>query len=194
MLDTGINMEIVLLILGIILFLTVGYVKYKFIYDKIRISKLTGDDLKFDAIRPIYKKLKRGELPEVKQIMRKAKDLEYRILTYDVLNTFDKKDVFPDELLSIEKSSEGYLANWLNMQYEFGDIPDEIVYEKTIRLNNATTVLVFKFRKYSYKWMIAYVGYKSSKLYPYLKPDFIGSDFISEMVSNQELDKYMWKE
>jgi hypothetical protein len=197
MLDSGSVMEIVQLIIGIIVVLSVKFLIIKTIYDRIRISNLTGDKLKFDNIRPIYKKLKRGKLPNSNRIEKYSYNLEKRTLVYDVLDKFDKKNLFPKELLTIEKSSESYLANWLNMCDDYDDFPNEIFYENRVDLKDGKTILIFKFKAYEPHilaekgWLIGYVGYKSSKIELYKKPDILMSYFRNEVLNNSDLEKMM---
>ena len=196
MLDTGSYMEMFQLILGIALIVSVKFVIIKIFYNRIRLSNLTGDDLKFDKIRPIYHKLKKGDYPKIKKIKSYARSLENRILVYEVLIKFNKISLFPTELLTIEKSSESYLANWLNMHDDFDSLPSELNYENKIELKNGITILIFKFKVnephiYANKGlMIGYVGYISSENDLYTKPDFILSKFESEVLSKNQLKKY----
>jgi hypothetical protein len=193
MVGTGSNIDIILFIIGIVVIGVVMFFAYKTIYERLRISNLTGDDLKFYNVRRIYKKLKRGETPKATLIKKKAFDLEKRTLIYDVLNTFNKTELFPYELQTLEKSSESYLANWLDNNEYFESFPDEIIYEKMIKLDNGSSVLIFKFKNYSHKeWLIGYVCYGSHKIYPYMKPDFISSEFNKKILSKNELENYKW--
>lgn len=51
MLDSGSVMEIVQLIIGVIVIVSVKFIVIKAIYNRIRISNLTGEELRFDSIR-----------------------------------------------------------------------------------------------------------------------------------------------
>ena len=83
-------MEIVQLIIGIIVIVSVKFIIVKTIYNRVRVSNLTGDDLKFDEIRPIYKELKKGNNPKPNKIKKYAGNLESRTLVYDLLKKFNK--------------------------------------------------------------------------------------------------------
>ncbi|WP_430411538.1 hypothetical protein [Kordia sp.] len=156
---------------------------------------MTGDDLKFDKIRSIYKQIKKGQNPKVATIKKYAKNLEYRTLVYHALKKFNKTNLFPKALLNIEKSSESYLANWLNMNDDFDSFPNEIKYQHTTELQNGITFLTFKFKVYephlyaNKDWMIGYVGYKTANVNAYQKPDFILSKFNKELISKNQLEK-----
>jgi hypothetical protein len=188
-------MEIVHLIIGIIVIVTVKFVIIGIIYNRIRVSNLSGDDLKFDEIRPIYKSLKKGDTPKVDTIKKHAESLENRTLVYDALKKFNKTDLFPAELLTIEKSSESYLANWLDMDVDFDSLPSEINYMDKIELQNGLTILVFSYKVYephlyaNKGLMIGYVGYKESNIDLYMTPDFILSEFKNEVLSENQLEK-----
>lgn len=195
MLDSGSKMEIVQLIIGIIVIVSLKFIIIKIIYNRIRISKLTREELRFDSIRPIYKKLKLGETPKISIIEKYANSLESRTLTYNLLNKFNKAELFPKELLTIEKFSESYLANWLNMNDDFDNFPDEIVFENKMELKNEITILVFKFKTYEphifaeKDWLKGYIGYKSSEINSFKDPEINMSNFSNENLTDSDLEK-----
>ena len=195
MLDFGSPMEIIQFIIGIVLIVSVYFIIIRTVYNRKRVSKLTGDDLKFDKIRPIYKQIKKGHDPKSDAIKKYAENLESRTLTYLALKKFNKTNLFPESLLTIEKSSESYLANWLDMTDDFDSFPNEIKYENTLELQNGVTFLIFKFKVYephlyaNKGWMIGYIGYKTTNIDAYTKPDFILSELENELISKNELEK-----
>jgi len=195
MLDSESNMAIVQLIIGILVIILVKFITIKTIYNRFRVSNLTEEELKFDAIRPIYKKLKLGENPKTTLINKYAKSIKSRALTYYVLNKFDKIDLFPKEVLTIEKLSESYLANWLNMNDDYDSFPNEIIYENTIEIKNKSTFLVFKFlacepHAYAEKgWLKGYVGYIPSEINSFLNPAVVTSNFRNEILMEIDLEK-----
>lgn len=197
MLDSGSTLEIIQFIIGIVLIISVYFIVIRIIYNKKRISKLTGDDLKFDKIKSIYKQIKKGEDPKATTIKKHAENLEYRTLVYHALKKFNKTNLFPESLLTIEKSSESYLANWLDMNDHFDCFPDEIKYKDTIELQNGVTLLIFKFKVYephqyaNKDWIIGYVGYKSTNINAYQKPLFILSKFENELIPKNQLEKFI---
>jgi hypothetical protein len=116
-------------------------------------------------------------------------------LVYDALKKFNKTDVFPKTLLTIEKSSESYLANWLDMNDDFDSFPNEIEYKNIIELQNGVAFLIFKFKIYephhyaNKDWMIGYVGYHTTNVTAYMKPNFILSKFENELISKDQLEE-----
>ncbi|WP_420570684.1 hypothetical protein [Kordia sp.] len=193
--DSGSVMEIVQLLIGIILIVSVYFIVIRTVFNRKRIAKLTGDDLKFDKIRAIYTQLKKGNNPKVAILKKYAESLEHRTLVYEALEKFNKINAFPKALLTLEKSSESYLANRLDMHDDFDSFPNEITYKETVELQNGTTFLIFKFKVYephlyaNKDWMIGYVGYKTDSTKAYMKPDVIWSKFECELLSKDKLEK-----
>ena len=163
------NMEIIQLIIGIIIVVSVKYTIIKIIYNNIRISKLSGDDLKFDEIKSVYNDLKKEIIPKEKEINKLAKNVEKRTLVYEALYQFNKIELFPKEYSTTEKLSESYLANWLNMNEEFDSFPDKIEYKGKVELENGKSIEFFKFGTYEPHMfaerglMNGYIGYKELK-------------------------------
>ncbi|WP_412985679.1 hypothetical protein [Pontimicrobium sp. IMCC45349] len=186
-------MEIVQLIIGIILIVSVKTLILRIIFNRIRVSNLAGDDLKFDHVRYLYKKLKKGQIPKTEKVKKFAYDNEKRILTYDVLNKFNLTSLFPKELFTLEKASESHLVNWLNFNDDFDAIPDKIEYIKNIETKSGKTVLIFKFKIYephvyaNKDWMIGYVVYNELHTKPYSKPYFIFSKFENEILTESQI-------
>lgn len=195
MLDSGSTMEKIQLIIGIVLLVSIHIIIIRIIYKSIRTYILTGDDLKFDKIRSIYKPLKKGNDPAENLVKKHANNLAYRTLVYEALQKYNRTQLFPKDLFSIEKSSESYLANWLNMHDDFDSFPNEIKYVQTTTLHNENTVLIFKFKVYEphlyadKNWMFGYVGYKKENTTAYAKPTFIQSNFEDNGISEKQLEK-----
>lgn len=196
MLNASNTMEIIQLIIGITLLISIKLFVIRLLYNIIRIYFLSGDDLKFDDIRPIYKPLKKGQNPKAATINKFASNLEHRILVYELLHTYDKTDLFPAALLTIEKSSESYLANWLLMNTDFDSLPSELNYLNTMELQHGFTVFVYNFKVYephiyaNRGHMIAYVAYESSKMDVYSKPYIILSTFEKDTLTVNQLEQY----
>jgi hypothetical protein len=156
---------------------------------------LTDEELKFDKIRSIYKQLKKGTTVDTGKVKKYAGNLEYRTLLFEALKKYDATDLFPKPLLTIEKASESYLANWLNMHDDFDSLPTKIIYQNTFKLADDRVILVFKFNVYephqyaNRDWMIGYVGYKTADVALYTEPDFILSSFKDEFIPKNELEK-----
>lgn len=190
------DLEIIQLVIGIIVIVSVHYLIFKIISNRIRISKLSKEELKFDEIRLIYKKLKKHETPEKKLVFKYANDTEKRILVFEVLKKYDKTILFPSNLLTREKASESYLANWLNMNEKYDNLPDEIEYCETNELENKTSIITYKFKSYkphllaSKGWVYGYVGYATSDNEPYINPKFIVSDFDNIILTKKDLETH----
>ena len=195
MLDSGSDMEMIQLVIGIILIVSIKFLILRIIYHRVRRSNLSEEELKFDKIRHIYNKLKNNKIPEIKIIAKYAKALETKILVYQALKKFNKSELFPKELLTKEKAAESYLANWLNMNDEYDAIPDEIEYLETKELENNITVLTFRFKSYrphlfaNKGWMYGQVGYGISDEELYIKPKFISSDFEASKLTEKHLEQ-----
>ena len=190
MLDSGSTMEIVQLIIGIILMLSAGFVIYRTIYRLIRRSVLTKEELRFDKIRSVYKKLKENTPLEEKLISKFANNIETRTLLFEILEKYDKVDLFPKSLSTLEKISESHLSIWLNMNDDYDSLPDQIEFFAEREIEKNLKVLVFKFRNFEphllakNDWMFGYVGFNINDIKVSQKPKFILSNF-----SNKELDE-----
>lgn len=200
MLDSGSNMETVQLVIGIIVIVATKFIIIKTIYNKIRISNLTEDDLKFDEVRSIYKALKKRKNPKKEKVYRLTQNIEKRVLVYDLLYKFNKIDVYPTELLTIEKLSESYLANWLNMNDDFDSFPNKIEYDHKIELENEKAIIAIEFEVYEPHMyakrgvMVGYVGYDELKHgSSYIKPDFITSQFNNKALTQEQLSELFTK-
>lgn len=146
MLEFKSNMEIAQFVIGVAVIISVNFFIIKIIYNWFRASKLTEDELKFDQIRKIYKTLKKGKNPKENVLKQYADNLEHRILVYNALEKFSKQHLFPTELLSIENSSESYLANWLNDNDDFDSFPDELKFQSKTTLQNGITNFIFNYK------------------------------------------------
>lgn len=194
--DLDSPMMIIQLIIGIIVMVSFYYFIYRFVRNKRRQSKLMGDDLRFDDIRSVYDKLKKGEIPNQKAVDKFARSLEHRTLLYEALYLFDKTDLFPSEFLNLKSFGESFLSNWLNFHDDFDALPNKIEYDQTISLNENDLVLVYKFKVYephlmaSKGWMLGYVRYNNSTTRDLQEtPDGIFTDFDSKLLSREQLEK-----
>jgi len=193
MLDSGSNMEIIQLIIGIILIISVKFVFFRFFYNRIRVSKLSKEELKFDKVRRIYNKLKNNKTPEKDIIFKYANDIEKRVLVFETLKKFEKEELFPSKLMTREKASESYLANWLNMHQEYDDLPNEIECCETNKFWDNINMIIFKFKSYEPHlyagkgWMYGYVGYNIIDTEIYSIPKFIVSNFSDILLTEKDL-------
>lgn len=190
MLDSGSNMEMFQLIFGIILLVSVKFLLIRFIYERIRLSKLSKEDLKFDKIRSIYKDLKNEKPLTKKRIAKNANSLEKRTLVFEALDKFNKTELFPKELFTREKAAESYLANWLYDNEEYDNSPDYI----ELHENRKNELIIFKFKSdephiFANKgWLYGYVKYNTSTNEAYKEPNFIISYFQNSVLTLEDLE------
>lgn len=195
MLDSGSNMELIQLVIGITVVICIKLLIFKFFYNRFRLAKLSPEELKFDKIRKFYSKLKKNKALNKNEILRHTKNLENRILVFQALKNHNKLNLFPNEFLKREKASESYLANWLNMNDEFDSIPDEIHFFETMDLDESISFLIFKFKSFkphlfaNRDWMYGYVGYNKLDIDPYAIPEIIFSEFDNKIISADKIKK-----
>lgn len=180
-------MENFQLIFGIIILTLVGFVIYKNAFNFYRISNLPKDKVKFDMIKPLFKKIAKGEIPEPKLLTKYAFDIKTREITYQLLKEYNRIDLFPKEFNTIEKGAETNLVNWLDFPGDLEKVPDEIEYIEKVNIDDSGTQLyyhTYKFKVYEpsyaakFGWMIGTVGPYSDVSVPYEKPKVISSRFV----------------
>ena len=96
-------------------------------------------------------------------------------MTFQLLKEHGKTALFPNEYLSIERSAESNLANWLEFPTELNSCPDEIEHLVKVTIGKDSKEChyhVFKFRVYephwaaSKGWMLGVTGpYYSNSLH-----------------------------
>lgn len=188
-------MEIIQLVIGILVIIAVKFLVIKFIYNRLRMSNLSDEELKFDKIRPIYNQLKKNKTPEANTILRSVKIRHKRVLVYEALKLHDRIDLFPNAYSTREKAAESYLVNWLNMHDEYDAIPDEIEFVKTMDLDNELSFSIFKFKSYephllaNRNWMFGYVSHNKMDMDKYAAPKFIISEFDNTEMSIEIIKK-----
>jgi len=176
---------------GIIFLISIFILVLSIRYNRLRRSKLSKEDLKFDKIRMIYSDLKKNKTPNLKRIVKFANDIETRVLVFEVLDKFDMTELFPVELLSFEKASEGYLSNWLYQDDDYEIFPDHMCCVENLCSNKQ--LVVFKFKSdephiYANRgWMYGYVVYNEANNKPYAKPDLVMSNFDNVILTLDEL-------
>ncbi|NOQ74438.1 MAG: hypothetical protein GQ574_20680 [Crocinitomix sp.] len=139
--------------------------------------------------------MKKNKTPKQKRILKHAKAPEERALLFEVLNKFNKIELFPDEFLTREKASESYLSNWLYQHEEYDSLPDDIHCVENSELNDRLIVFKFKSNEPHFLankgWVYGYVGYNFSNDKPYGKPDLLMSDFDNVMLTLDECLKIL---
>ena len=191
MVDSASTVGIIGVVFGIIFLISIKFVVISIIYNRFRRSKLSKEDLKYDKIRGIYSDLKKNKIPNQKKVVKFANAIETRVLVFEVLDKFDKTELFPKELLTFEKSSESYLLNWLYQDDNYETFPDHICCVEN--LSPKKQLIVFKFKSdephiYANRgWMYGYVVYSEANNKPYKIPDFVFSNFDDDILTLDEL-------
>ena len=188
MFDSDSSMEIIQLVFGIFVLITIKFLIFRVVFDYFRRNRLNKEDLKYDRIRHVYRKLKKNIEPNKKLIRKYTSDLENRILIYEALEKFNRLDLFPPEIIKQEKIFESYFANWLNMHDEYDSLPDEIEYIDSYELENSWKIFIYKFKNYephlfaNKGWMYGYIADKTTDSIV-KNPEFIESDFSSILLN-----------
>jgi hypothetical protein len=189
--DSASTMGIIGVVFGIVFLISIFILVLSIIYNKLRRSKLSIEDLKFDKIREIYSDLKKNKVPNPKKVIKFAYELETRVLVFEILEKFNKSELFPRELLTIEKASESYLSNCLYQDDEHETFPDHICYVGNSELNQQ--LVVFKFKSdephiYANRgWMYGYVVYNGANNKPYEVPALVISNFDDRLLTLDEI-------
>lgn len=176
-------MNIVLLVVALILGLIVVVAASLYIRARLRHRKL--NDKRFERIRPLFDKLKRGEGLESGDVFPFAASYVTRNETFLLLNRCGKSDLFPVEYYSLIRASESQLANWLEFPTELDAIPDEIEYMRRVSMDPEGVgewvhYEVFKYRVHEphwaaeYGWILGVVGPYFDDSRPY---DHAGATF-----------------
>jgi hypothetical protein len=181
------------LVLGVVLIILSKYFVIKYIYDKLKLSKMSNEERKFYKVRHIFDQLKKGKNPNANTIIKFARKVETRILLYEVLKKYSKLELFPNELNTREKASESYLANWLNSNNEYDIFPDDIKLFQIEEFEYVLTIAIFKFKSnephvFSERgWIYGFVLYNTNDFEPYIKPTLIYSEFRDILMTPDDL-------
>jgi len=139
------------------------------------------------AINPLIDKLARHESISRSEVEMMVSNAALRSGIHRVLATYSRLDLFPTELLTIEKGAECFLITWLEFPTELGEAPNEIELHTTIALDDilSLTYYVFQYRMRNghwaaqYNWMFGVVGPYGPDSNPYDVPAKIFSRFNS---------------
>lgn len=176
------------LIMFILVLLVAFFAAIKMRLAMFGVGGLNGENAKFTPIRKLFTKLNKGGHISDKTIYNNSKDLEGRILTYELLSKFSKQDLFPEEFLTLAMASESYLGHWLNTHIQFDSFPDEIQFVKNIEIQQNGIALVYQFKNFSdSKWYFGFVIYANSNREPYSIPNLIDCNF---KLKNTSLEKH----
>jgi hypothetical protein len=181
------------LALGVVLIILSKFFVIKYIYDRIRFSRMSNEERKFYKVRRIFDQLKKGKTPNANTIIKFARKVETRILLYEVLKKYSKLELFPGELSTREKASESYLTNWLDSNDEYDIFPDEIRLFQIQEYEDAITVAIFQFKsnephEFAERgWTYGFVGYNTNDFEAYIKPIFIFSEFRDTLLTPHDI-------
>jgi hypothetical protein len=139
---------------------------------------------RFERIKPLLVKFDGGQAISADEVKPFAFGLGTREATYELLKEKNSLNLFPAELLTIEKGAEANLATWLEFPTELDAIPDEMEHIKRVTIpfdkENNVYYHVFKFRTNEPHWA-AKDGWMMGVVGPYFddsKPyDFPGATF-----------------
>ncbi|MCT3950056.1 DUF4303 domain-containing protein [Elizabethkingia anophelis] len=126
-----------------------------------------------------------------------------RELTYQLLDEYNKTDLFPKEFYTIEKAAESNLVNWLVYPTELNAFPDELEYLQRISINSDEDDDAFHYEVFRYRinephwaaengWMLGVVGpyYNESLPYDYPAATFSRTDSTTDKVTPE--DEALW--
>ena len=92
-----------------------------------------------------------------------------RELTYQLLDEYNKTDLFPKEFYTIEKAAESNLVNWLVYPTELNAFPDELEHLQRVSIDSDEDDDAFHYEVFRYRinephwaaengWMLGVVG------------------------------------
>ena len=126
-----------------------------------------------------------------------------RELTYQLLDEYNKTDLFPKKFYTIEKAAESNLVNWLVYPTELNAFPDELEYLQRISINSDEDDDAFHYEVFRYRinephwaaengWMLGVVGpyYNESLPYDYPAATFSRTDSTTDKVTPE--DEALW--
>ena len=192
----------VLLIVGLLILVIIGFVVYRLQKVKHQNRKLNA--LRFERVKPLYEKLKDNGVLTAEEVVPFAVNPSTRKLTFLVLRDANKSDLFPPEYLTIVKGAESDLAGWLEFPTELDACPDEIEHIKRVTFdfdgkNNLVHYEVFKYRvdepHWAAKdgWILGVVGpyFDDSRPYDHAGATFSRTQSTLDKVSPEEEAKWV---
>lgn len=156
----------------------------------VRIQNKRLNHARFKKVEILSDKLEKKEDLHKEDILPFAQDISTREITFELLRSYDRADLFPKEYYSIAKGAESNLAIWLEFPTELSACPDEMEYIKRVCIDNDDQDNPIYYEIFQYRvnephwaaedgWMIGVVGpyFKYSKPYDFPKRTF--SRFIN---------------
>lgn len=192
-----IRMNIVLIIVGVLVGLVVIFVIYRYI--KIHYQNRVLNKLRFERIKPLYEKLENGQTIDPLDVESFAANILTRQMTFQLLSSRDRKELFPEAYYTLIKGAESQLANWLEFPTELGACPDEMEHIKRVTFDfdgqgNYVHYEVFKYRMnephWAAKggWMVGVVGpfFDDSQPYHYAGATFSRMGSMDKISPDEE--------
>ena len=195
-------MKIVFIIIGLVILAIVTFLIYRLIVVKIQNRKINA--LRFERVKDLFDKLENEEALTNEDVFPLAKSVLTREATYQLLNDYNKTDLFPKEFYTIINAAESNLVNWLEFPTELDACPDEIEYIKrvTFDLNGQRDCVHYEVFKYRVNephwaakdgWCVGVVGpyFDDSKPYDYPNATFSRIDSTLDNVTPEEEAKWV---
>lgn len=139
---------------------------------------------KYKVIQRLSRKIEANEPVGAAEIMTLVRQPAIRQAVFQVLNIYNRTDLFPADYLTFEKGAESYLATWLEYPTELGRVPDEIKLLTKIFLDDGMSrYYVFGYKSKEPRWasklnwMMGVAGPYSPTSLPYDVPKRIFSRF-----------------
>ncbi|MEX2235791.1 MAG: hypothetical protein WD824_26775 [Cyclobacteriaceae bacterium] len=161
-------------------------------------GKLAAQKLK--SFEGLIRKLSAKEPIGEEDIRSLAVNASTRHALFGILDGFGRKELFPGEYFTLEKSAESFLVNWLEFPTELNATPDTIELFTKITLqenDHAIEYFVFKYKKtpppsgLPNGWMLGVTGPFGSDSKPYDIPEKVFSRF-NELGSISTTDEVRW--
>lgn len=105
-------------------------------------------------MKVLVDKLEHKKLITESEVYAVAENPSLRVVLYYALETYGRKEMFPEKFYSEEKGAESYMVNWLEFPTELGRAPDEIFLMETttIELQLQVHYYTFKFKSAKPRW------------------------------------------
>jgi hypothetical protein len=160
------------------------------------------NERRFQRIKSLVDIFDRGQTPTVEEVRPFAQSIGTREATFRLLSEKQRLDLFPADLLTIEKGAESNLSTWLEFPTELDALPDEVEHLKRVTIpfdkENNVHYEVFKFRvnepHWASKdgWILGVVGPYFDDSKPYDFPAATFSRFSSKFGTIEPEDEVKW--
>ncbi len=185
-------MTLFLIILGVLFVSLLSFVGYR--YMKVHAQHRNMVKLRYNRIAVLHEQLKNGQEPDSHDVLPFAANKMTRIMTYELLHSYDRKHLFPQQYMTRVLAAESHLANWLEFPTELDAIPDEMEHLQTVTIDfdgkneHFVHYEVFRFKTHApnraakYGWMLGVAGPYFDESEPYDN----ASDTFSRLISQSD--------